>query len=107
MSLLGLLGLSGILMRNATLLVKGIDLEMRADPTRPSAIAEAATKHLRPVALAAGTSALTLLPLLQDDFFRSMAVTLLFGLAIAILLVLVVVPALYSVLFHIRSAETP
>jgi multidrug efflux pump subunit AcrB len=107
MSLLGLLGLSGILMRNATLLAKGIDSEMRADPTRPSAIREAATKHLRPLALAAGTSALTLLPLLQDDLFRSMAMTLLFGLAIAIMLALVLVPVLYSVLFPIRSGESP
>jgi multidrug efflux pump subunit AcrB len=59
------------------------------------------------VGFAAITSILTLLPPLQDGLFVSMAVTLVFGLAIATPLVLVVVPVLYSVLFHALDGEAP
>jgi len=102
MSLLGGMGLSGLLMRNAILLVDRIDLETRADNERLAGILRAVRSRLRPVGLATGTSILATLPLLQDDFFRSMAVSLISGLGLAGLAIFVVVPVLYVALLPAR-----
>jgi multidrug efflux pump subunit AcrB len=51
------------------------------------------------------TTILGVAPLLADPFFESMAVTIMFGLAFATLLTLIVVPLMYAVLFRIREAE--
>jgi len=107
LSLLGLMGLSGLVIRSAILLVERIDAEVRTGGAVPLDILRAVGARRRPVGFAAITSILTLLPLLQDGLFVSMAVTLVFGLAIATPLVLVVVPVLYSVLFRARGGEAP
>ncbi len=60
--------------------------------------------RLRPVAMAALTTALGMLPLLQDAFFIAMAVTIIFGLMIATMLTMLVVPVFYAILFRIRSS---
>jgi multidrug efflux pump subunit AcrB len=104
-SLLGAMGLSGVLMRNAILLVEPIDREIRAGKSRLEAILQAASSRLRPVGLASLTAVLGILPLLRDDLFLSMAITLLFGLGLASLLALVVVPVLYATLFGVRTDE--
>ena len=59
----------------------------------------------RPVFLGAATTVLGVAPLLVDPFFRSMAVTIMFGLIFATALTLVVVPLLYAVFFGIRTTE--
>ena len=56
-----------------------------------------------PVAMAALTTALGMLPLLQDAFFIAMAVTIIFGLMIATMLTMVFVPVLYAILFRVES----
>ena len=55
--------------------------------------------------LGAATTVLGVAPLLVDPFFRSMAVTIMFGLIFATALTLVVVPLLYAVFFGIRTTE--
>ena len=105
LSLFGVLALSGILMGNAILLVVGLDQEMGAGKVRPATIRHAGSSRLRPVGLAAGVSILGMVPLLGDDLFASMAVTIMSGLGIATLLSLVLVPLLYAVLFPVRSDE--
>jgi multidrug efflux pump subunit AcrB len=104
LSLLAALGLSGVLMRNAILLVEPIDREIRTGKPRLEAILQAASSRL-PVGLASLTAVLGILPLLRDDLFLSMAITLLFGLGLASLLVLVIVPVLYATLFGVRTNE--
>ena len=70
-----------------------------------NAVIDAAASRVRPVAMSALTTMLGVIPLFGDAFFRSMAVVLVFGLGFATLLTLVVVPALYSVLFGVGEAE--
>jgi len=99
-ALLGLLSLSGMLIKNGIVLVEEIDLT-RADgrPLR-EAIIEASTSRVRPVVLAAATTILGMLPLLWDAFFISMAVTIMGGLGFATLLTLIAAPVLYFLLFR-------
>jgi len=59
--------------------------------------------RMRPVAMAALTTILGMLPLLQDAFFIAMAVTIMMGLLVATVLTLVIVPVLYAILFRIPS----
>ena len=101
MSLLGLLSLSGMLIKNAIVLVDQIDLFMKEGMAPFNAIVEAALGRARPVSLAAITTILGMLPLLQDAFFVSMAVTIMAGLAFATVLTLIVVPVLYALVFRV------
>ena len=107
MSLIGILGLSGLLIGQAILLVDRIDLEINADKARPAVILRAGSDRSSALAIAAATSGLTMLPLLQDELFVSMAVTFIPGLAFATLASLVVLPVLYATLFRIRNHESP
>ncbi|RCV90838.1 efflux RND transporter permease subunit [Billgrantia montanilacus] len=100
-ALLGMLSLSGMLMKNAIVLVDEIDAQIQSGKERLGALIDASISRLRPVALAAGTTSLGMLPLLADAFFNSMAVTIMGGLAFASLLTLIAVPVLYSLLFGI------
>ena len=107
MSLIGILGLSGMLIGQAILLIDRIDLEINVDKARPAAILRAGSDRSSALAIAAATSGLTMLPLLQDELFVSTAVILIPGLAFATLAGLVVLPVLYATLFRIRNHEGP
>ncbi|WP_249977920.1 efflux RND transporter permease subunit [Vreelandella olivaria] len=104
-ALLGMLSLSGMLMKNAIVLVDEIDGQIKAGKARFSALVDASVSRLRPVFLAAGTTILGMLPLLTDAFFNNMAVTIMGGLAFASLLTLIAVPTLYAMLFSIKRKE--
>lgn len=95
-ALLGMLSLSGMLMKNAIVLVDEIDLQVAENSDAIAALKNASVSRLRPVFLAAGTTILGMLPLLTDAFFSSMAVTIMGGLLFATLLTLVAVPVLYA-----------
>jgi len=104
MALLGLLSLSGMLMKNAIVLVDEIDTQIAEDKDHYDAVIHASVSRIRPVFLAAGTTILGMLPLLNDAFFASMAVTIMGGLAFATLLTLIAVPVLYSLFFKIKPS---
>lgn len=95
MALLGLLSLSGMLIRNGIVLVEEIGLQRQEKPLR-EAIIDASTARLRPIMLTAFTTVLGLAPLLSDAFFQSMAVVIMFGLGFATVLTLLVLPVIYS-----------
>ncbi len=101
MALLGLLSLSGMLMKNAIVLIDEIDTQIAEDKDHYDAIIHASVSRIRPVFLAAVTTILGMLPLLNDAFFASMAVTIMGGLAFATLLTLIAIPVLYALLFKI------
>ncbi|MBB5721821.1 multidrug efflux pump subunit AcrB [Loktanella ponticola] len=105
-ALLGLLSLSGMLIKNGIVLIEEIDLTRAAQPDLPlvDAIVNASTSRLRPVFLAAATTILGMLPLISDAFFQSMAVTIMGGLAFASVLTLIAAPVLYFIFFK-RSAQ--
>ena len=100
-ALLGLLSLSGMLIKNGIVLVEEIDLVRKDEPKRSlqDAIVTASTSRLRPVVLAAATTILGMLPLIWDAFFQSMAVTIMGGLAFASVLTLIAAPVFYYAFF--------
>lgn len=98
-ALLGLLSLSGMLIKNGIVLVEEIDLVRAEGVELREAIVRASTSRLRPVVLAAATTILGMAPLLGDAFFVSMAVTIMGGLAFASILTLVAAPVFYLVIF--------
>ncbi|MDJ0839518.1 MAG: efflux RND transporter permease subunit [Acidobacteriota bacterium] len=102
MSLLGLLSLSGMLIKNAIVLIDQIDFEIEAGKAPLQAVIDSGVSRLRPVAMAAATTILGMAPLLTDAFFVAMAVTIMFGLGFATILTLVVVPVFYVILFKIE-----
>ncbi|WP_341316898.1 efflux RND transporter permease subunit [Paraburkholderia sp. IMGN_8] len=105
MALLGLLSLVGMMIKNGVVLVQEIDEQIAAGVPRMQAVTFGAMSRLRPVALAAGTTILGMIPLLWDPFFKDMAITMMAGLAFATVLTMIAVPALYVLLFSIRSSE--
>jgi len=104
MAMLGFLSLSGMLIKNAIVLIDEIELQRKTMPVY-DAIVVSGVSRLRPVAMAALTTALGLIPLLVDAFFVAMAVTIIFGLMIATVLTMVFVPVLYATFFGV--AEPP
>ena len=102
MALLGLLSLSGMLIKNGIVLVDQINLELSEGKEPYNAVFDSAVSRVRPVAMAAITTILGMIPLLFDVFFESMAVTIMFGLGFATILTLIVVPVLFTVLYKIK-----
>lgn len=98
-ALLGLLSLSGMLIKNGIVLVEEIDLVKAEGGPLREAIVTASTSRLRPVLLAAATTILGMIPLLGDAFFVSMAVTIMGGLAFASILTLLAAPLFYDLFF--------
>lgn len=105
-ALLGLLSLSGMLIKNGIVLVEEIDIVRRENATMDlqNAIVQASTSRLRPVILAAATTILGMIPLIWDAFFQSMAVTIMGGLAFASALTLIAAPVFYYAMFKRQSA---
>lgn len=106
MALLGLLSLTGMLIKNAVVLVEETDRQIDSGVPRMTAVIEASVSRLRPVILAAGTTVLGMVPLLFDPFFANMAVTIIGGLSFATVLTLVAVPCLYTMMLRIKESET-
>jgi multidrug efflux pump subunit AcrB len=104
MALLGFLSLIGMLIKNAIVLIDEINLQWAEGKELLDAIVESGASRLRPVLMAASTTALGLIPLLFDAFFVSMAVTIIFGLGFATLLTMVVVPVLYATFYRQPTA---
>jgi len=105
MCLLGFIGLSGMLIKNAVVLIDQIDLEIRGGKDPYAAILDSSVSRLRPVSMAALTTVLGMLPLLSDVFFVGMSVTIMGGLTFGTVLTLVVVPVLYATFFRIKPLE--
>jgi multidrug efflux pump subunit AcrB len=106
MSLPGLLGVSGILGWAAIQILSQIDRELRAGKARLTAIEHAISGLLRPLGLAAATAVLAVLPLLTDDLLASTAAAIVFGLAVAFPISLLVTPVLYAILYQVGNDET-
>ena len=106
MAILGLLSLSGLLIKNAIVLVDQTDLEISEGKARFDAVIDAAASRVRPVMMGALTTVLGVIPLFFDAFFKSMSVVLMFGLSFATLLTLIIVPVLYAIFMRVDVKET-
>ena len=105
-ALLGLLSLSGMLMKNAIVLVDEIDQQIAEGREPMQGIIYASVSRIRPVFLAAGTTILGMIPLISDAFFASMAVTIMGGLTFATILTLIAVPVIYALFFGIKFSNS-
>lgn len=103
MALLGFMSLAGLLIKNAIVLIDEINLQISEGKDRFVAIVDSGVSRVRPVSMAALTTVLGMVPLLADAFFVAMAVTIMFGLAFATVLTLIVVPVLYACFFRIPT----
>lgn len=106
MGILGVLSLSGLLIKNAIVLVDQMDIEIKSGKQRLDAVIDSATSRLRPVMMGTLTTVLGVIPLFYDAFFKSMAVVMVFGLSFATILTLIVIPIFYSMLFGIKTNES-
>jgi multidrug efflux pump subunit AcrB len=102
MALLGLLSLSGMVIKNGIVLVDQINLELEEGKEPGFALVDSCVSRVRPVMMAAITTMLGMIPLISDAFFGSMAITIIFGLGFASLLTLVVLPVMYSLVFNLN-----
>ena len=102
MAMLGFLSLSGMLMKNAIVLIDEVDAQVEDGKLMREALVDGSVSRLRPVFLAAFTTILGMIPLMWDAFFSSMAITIMAGLAFATVLTMVAVPVLYALLFRVR-----
>ena len=105
-SLLGLLGLVGMNIKNAVILVDRIGEERaRGEGSAASAVLRAVRSRIIPVTLASGTTILGMLPLLFDSMFGGMAATIMGGLFVATLLTIFVLPVTYSLFYGIKADD--
>ena len=105
LALLGGMSLAGMMNKNIVVLLDACNENIAEGMDRYNAIIEASVTRVRPVLLAAGTTVLGVIPLLQDIFWVAMAVTIMAGLAFGSLLTLFVVPLLYSIFYRLRGAD--
>ncbi|MGV2990722.1 efflux RND transporter permease subunit [Vibrio sp. E150_011] len=104
-ALLGLLSLSGMILKNGIVLMDQINLELGTGKDPYLAIVDSAVSRVRPVSMAALTTILGMIPLVFDAFFGSMAVTIMAGLGFATVLTLIVVPVLFAIFFRIKPVK--
>lgn len=101
-SLLGLLGLVGMNVKNAVILLASIKEKQSSGLSPYAAVISAAHDRVVPVCLASITTILALIPLLFDSLFASMAATIMGGLLVATILTIVVLPVVYSIFYNIK-----
>ena len=104
-ALLGLLGLVGMNIKNAIVLVDQIGIEQANGLTPLDAVIQATKSRIVPVAMASGTTILGMLPLLFDAMFGGMAAGIMGGLLVASLLTIIVLPVTYSLIYRISASE--
>lgn len=99
---LGVIALSGMIMRNSVILVDQIDQDISSGITPKDAVVEATVRRLRPILLTAAAAIMGMIPLTSSVFWGPMAVSIMGGLLIATVLTLLFLPALYASWFGIQ-----
>ena len=104
-ALVGLIALSGILMRNTLILIGQIDHNQKQGLEPFQAVVEATVQRARPVLLTAMAAVLAFIPLTHSVFWGTLAYTLIGGTLGGTIVTLVFLPAMYAIWFRIRPAE--
>jgi multidrug efflux pump len=102
-AMLGTIALSGMIMRNSVILVDQIDHDIREGAEPWDAIVEATVRRFRPIMLTAAAAILAMIPLARSAFYGPMAVAIMGGLAVATVLTLLFLPALYAAWFRVQK----
>lgn len=100
-ALLGLIALSGMIMRNSVILIDQIEQDRSQGVGDRAAIIEAAVRRFRPIVLTAATAVLAMIPLSNSVFWGPMAVAIMGGLILATALTLLSLPAMYAAWFRV------
>jgi multidrug efflux pump subunit AcrB len=103
-SMIGMIALAGIIVRNSILLVDFIELETARGVPFQDADVRSAAVRAQPIALTGLAAMIGALFILDDPIFNGLAISLLFGIAVSTLLTLVVIPVLYFALYRRRHA---
>ena len=94
-SMIGMIALAGIIVRNSILLVDFVNLQLRDGVPLSQAVINAAGARARPIVLTALAAMLGALFILDDPIFNGLAISLIFGILVSTLLTLIVIPVLY------------
>lgn len=103
MAELGILALTGTIIRNSMVIVDQIQQHVDSGMQLRQAIVESAIVRFRPIMLAAFTTILGLIPMFTSQFWNAMAVSIACGLTAATLLTLIVLPVLYAIVFRVKG----
>ncbi len=101
-AMLGTIALSGMIMRNSVILVDQIRQDLEDGRSPWQAVVESTVRRFRPIMLTAAAAILAMIPLTRSDFFGPMAVAIMGGLAVATVLTLIFLPALYAAWYRIK-----
>ena len=104
-AMLGVIALSGMIMRNSVILIDQIEQDIASGHDRWTAIVESTVRRFRPIVLTALAAILAMVPLSRSAFFGPMAVAIMGGLIVATALTLLFLPALYAAWFRVRASE--
>src|SRR5476649_1426565 len=99
-AMLGVIALAGMIIRNSVILVVQIDHDLEQGMPLWTAIVESAVRRLRPIVLTALAAILAMVPLTESVFWGPMAWAIMGGLAVATLLTLIFLPALYAACYR-------
>jgi multidrug efflux pump subunit AcrB len=105
MALLGVLSLGGELIKSQIVVLSKVLTEIGNGKGPYQAILDGGVSKVRPVCMVVLTTVLGSIPLLTDPFFGAMAVCIMFGLAVAAVLSLIVTPVLYAIFFNIHETD--
>ncbi len=94
-SFIGMIALTGIMVRNSVLLIDFIEIRLRQGETMKQAIIEAGAVRITPILLTTGAVIIGAAIILTDPIFQGLAISLVFGAIVSTLLTLVVVPLIY------------
>jgi multidrug efflux pump subunit AcrB len=103
MAMLGAMSLIGLMIKNSIVLLDEIEANKKTGMSPYDSTVAAGLSRVRPVVLGAATTVLGVVPLIQDAFWVSMALTMMFGLAVGTVLTMVLVPVFYATLYKIPS----
>jgi multidrug efflux pump subunit AcrB len=102
-ALLAAMSLVGMMIKNAIVLLDEVNVQLAEGKDRYDAVIDAALSRLRPVVLAAATTVLGVVPLLQDVFWVGLSVTVMAGLSFGTVLTMIMVPVLYATIYGLQA----
>ena len=104
MAIIGMMGLMGMMVKNAIVLVDEINRLITEEHRHPyHAVVEATVSRVRPVLMASLTTIVGMIPLIGDPMYGSMAITIMGGLTVGTIITLILLPLFYTALFHIKK----
>ena len=102
-AILGVLALSGMIIRNSVILIDQIQKHLEEGETPWNAVVDSAVLRFRPIMLTAAAAILGMVPLMVSNFWGPMAVAIASGLLVATVLTLLVLPTMYAAAYHVEK----